>query len=529
MLILYALARPLLAPDTAVLVNDTFATTDGSGFDHCNDIQRNCRTTEEIIYSCIAVVFICIWVAIHPNIPRKFSWSGREIVSNSEYPAVRSAVVTLQNILFMLLALIVPELIIMWAMQQWFAARAIAKKYAEKYNWTKTHGFFVVMGGFALYDRKKYLCTLEDKEWFTKKDRAAAINIDGKLEDVFIKGHLKGDEDQLDFEEERQAGEEGRQAVEEQADETEKLVIQEQAGEEQVVEEEESVGSTVYRLPDGSASCLLELLLQRELISVTEDEIKDRGKSDALSKFLAIGQTAWFIVQCIARGVEGISITNLEILTLAFALLNFGIYFFWLDKPQRVRFPIKINYQNQSSKEGGTARSVWDWFQAIGWEIRSDWKNLHDLNYPLLAITYPLWTLFIQSRNLVPGEPHYQSGLKKDPTRLYVPAISIAVILGAIHCIPWAFTFPSHTEQIMWRVCALVVTCFPVMGMFLLFIDDLYESTWGFCLLIVGGIIGPIFYGIARITLIILALMELRALPTSAHQTVEWSILIPHI
>ena len=128
MLLLYALARPLLAPDTAASVNNTFATTDGSGSDHCNDIH-NCRTTEEIIYSCIAVVFTCTWVAIHPNIPRKFDDDGDEIVINYEYPAVHNAVVTLQNILFMLLALIVPELIILWAMRQWFAARAIARKY----------------------------------------------------------------------------------------------------------------------------------------------------------------------------------------------------------------------------------------------------------------------------------------------------------------------------------------------------------------------------------------------------------------
>ncbi|KAF5308979.1 hypothetical protein D9758_018413 [Tetrapyrgos nigripes] len=507
MLILYALARPLLAPDTAVLVNDTFATTDGSGFDRCSDI-RSCRTTEEIIYSCIAVVFICTWVAIHPNIPRKFDFrDGKEIVRNSEYPSVHSAVVTLQNILFMLLALIVPELIIMWAMRQWFAARKIAEKY-KKYNWTKTHGFFVVMGGFALYDGDKFLHTLEDEESFTEEEEAVANKID-----EFIKGYLK------------------------------------------IKEEQASVGSIVSRpdgptsrlLPDRSeASCMLEFLLQRKLISVTEDEIKDKGKSDALSKFLAIGQTAWFIVQCIARGVEGISITNLEILTVAFALLNFGTYFFWLDKPQRIRFPIKINYQNQSSGGGGTAGSkswglgwiisglqaIWDWFQAIGREIGSNWKFLYNyspLIFPLRIITYPLWTLFIQSIDLASGQSPYQTGLKKDPWHLYVSVISIAVIFGAIHCIPWAFTFPSHTEQIMWRVCALGVTCFPVLGIVLVFVDDLVESTWGLRLFIVGGVIGPIFYAIARITLIILALMELRALPTSAHQTVEWTTLIPHI
>ena len=34
---------------------------------------------------------------------------------------------------------------------------------------------------------------------------------------------------------------------------------------------------------------------------ITEDDILDRSKGDALSKGLVILQTSWFILQCIAR------------------------------------------------------------------------------------------------------------------------------------------------------------------------------------------------------------------------------------
>ncbi|THU84081.1 hypothetical protein K435DRAFT_765421 [Dendrothele bispora CBS 962.96] len=39
----------------------------------------------------------------------------------------------------------------------------------------------------------------------------------------------------------------------------------------------------------------------------------------------------------------------------------------------------------------------------------------------------------------------------------------------------------------------------------------------------------PLAYIWARITLIVIALTELRALPPSASQTVDWTRFIPHI
>ena len=36
----------------------------------------------------------------------------------------------------------------------------------------------------------------------------------------------------------------------------------------------------------------------------TEEEIKDKGKSDRLAKFLVLLQTSWFVMQCIARAIE---------------------------------------------------------------------------------------------------------------------------------------------------------------------------------------------------------------------------------
>ena len=76
--------------------------------------------------------------------------------------------------------------------------------------------------------------------------------------------------------------------------------------------------------------------------TITEDEIADRSKGDSLSKTIVLIQTTWFIAQCIARGVYGLDVTELEVVTLAFATLTGIIYYYWWDKPLDVRCSIPV-------------------------------------------------------------------------------------------------------------------------------------------------------------------------------------------
>ena len=78
-------------------------------------------------------------------------------------------------------------------------------------------------------------------------------------------------------------------------------------------------------------------LLQEHKIdfpSTTAEEIDDRSKGDALSKGIALLQITWFIIQLIARRVQGLTITELELTTAALAGLNSVMYVFWWNKCQ---------------------------------------------------------------------------------------------------------------------------------------------------------------------------------------------------
>ncbi|KAF5378947.1 hypothetical protein D9757_008737 [Collybiopsis confluens] len=86
-----------------------------------------------------------------------------------------------------------------------------------------------------------------------------------------------------------------------------------------------------------------------KLPPLTGAEIMDKSKGDALAKLVVLIQTSWFIAQVFSRVVLRLAITELELTTLAFALLNFLTYGLWWKKPLDVRYPILLSLQHDTS------------------------------------------------------------------------------------------------------------------------------------------------------------------------------------
>ncbi|EKM82159.1 hypothetical protein AGABI1DRAFT_55347, partial [Agaricus bisporus var. burnettii JB137-S8] len=204
------------------------------------------RTIWDIVWGCLITIFICTWIAIHPNIPA---------------PTDSRWCVFKRGLLTMIFALIAPELMVIWALRQHLGARQIMHRYnkdcdvPDDVGWTKTHGFFIQMGGFMLY---------RDGSPFT--------------------------------------------------------VL------------------TYERFKD-----LIDKKVIDKPVKITERTINDKSKSDNFSKGFAVIQTTWFVVQCIARWARSLPLVELEVVTLAFAVLNAIIYALWLNKPQNVQEAIRID------------------------------------------------------------------------------------------------------------------------------------------------------------------------------------------
>jgi len=87
-----------------------------------------------------------------------------------------------------------------------------------------------------------------------------------------------------------------------------------------------------------------DLLAQKRISfpSIAEEDILDRSKVDGISKALVIAQTTWFICQCLSRRFLGLDVTEIELVTLAYAVLNGAMYFLWWNKPMNVRCPVPV-------------------------------------------------------------------------------------------------------------------------------------------------------------------------------------------
>ncbi|KAK7440587.1 hypothetical protein VKT23_016935 [Stygiomarasmius scandens] len=97
----------------------------------------------------------------------------------------------------------------------------------------------------------------------------------------------------------------------------------------------------------------LSLFRDRYELEITSQEIWDRSKGDLLSKGLVLLQVAWFVIQCIARAYQNLVITQLEVMTLAFAALNFVMYALWWNKPLGVECSVHVR-RNRGQKDSNS-------------------------------------------------------------------------------------------------------------------------------------------------------------------------------
>jgi hypothetical protein len=74
-----------------------------------------------------------------------------------------------------------------------------------------------------------------------------------------------------------------------------------------------------------------------KLPRITEDEINDLNKGDVVVKFLAVSQISWLCVQLVTRLSQNIPITQLELVTLSFAVCSIITYGLFYNRPKDVQ------------------------------------------------------------------------------------------------------------------------------------------------------------------------------------------------
>jgi hypothetical protein len=76
---------------------------------------------------------------------------------------------------------------------------------------------------------------------------------------------------------------------------------------------------------------------------ISEAEINDKSKASALAKGIVCLQASWFIIQCIFRLAQSLPTSLLELNTFAHAMCSLLIYLLWWKKPLDIEEPTSIH------------------------------------------------------------------------------------------------------------------------------------------------------------------------------------------
>ena len=236
-------------------------------------------------------------------------------------------------------------------------------------------------------------------------------------------------------------------------------------------------------------------------LSITRDEILDKDKGDGFTKSITVIQIIWFVVSIIARKLHNLPTSQLEILTLAFALLAVAIYLVLWNKPKGIVVPTTIDLE-RFSDDASKARKIMK-------RLRRERQHGNGLRAAC--------NRFVDEGAPVP----------------YIFIAAIMVVFGGLHCLAWNFAFPSTIERDIWRTASLVTASAPVfvqlLAVIFLGITDLLDLPP-----FIGAMInatpwlGITIYVIGRLALIGIAFSSLRLVPAGVYVT-TWSKYLPNV
>lgn len=180
--------------------------------------------------------------------------------------------------------------------------------------------------------------------------------------------------------------------------------------------------------------------------AMTKEAIQDKSKSDWFAKGVAVLQFSQLALSLMVRTSRGLAFSQLEAVTVAFAVCGALTYLVYLHKPQHVQTPFVV-WMGGTKAPRLRHEETYDSF----------WGIL--LNKPKSATgTDGDGTERIPNDNV----PTSSSSMVHPA----MPLLALASgLFGAMHAIAWNFEFPTAIEKILWRTATAVAAGSPVIGL----------------------------------------------------------------
>ncbi|KAK1245524.1 hypothetical protein MKX08_005153 [Trichoderma sp. CBMAI-0020] len=192
---------------------------------------------------------------------------------------------------------------------------------------------------------------------------------------------------------------------------------------------------------------------------VTEEDIKDKSKQDWLAKGFAALQISQLILSIITRHIQGLDFSQLETVTLSFAICGVLIYCTYFYKPQNIERPIEFKHnthENAAPLSTLQSEKTFESFWAI--MLNKQTENKQTDNMKADSSKY----------QKAPRIPNDNIPINKGDNDVH-PAVYILALasglFGAIHAIAWTFEFPTEEEKLLWQIATCISAASPVVGL----------------------------------------------------------------
>lgn len=310
-------------------------------------------------------------------------------------------------------------------------------------------------------------------------------------------------------------------------------------------------------------------------IIVDKKIIEDKNKTDAIIRTITIIQTLWFVINCVARAIQRLAVTTIELTVCAFITTTVPVVYFWFHKPADISsaFVVACDATIEEIRASAGISQTEEWYRTplSFLDPPESWMSLG-------------WTYFVNIlRSMVPSQlvkaPDYRGKLIDNipddhfgdmtpgPTLVIQGFVTAACF--AINIAAWNFWFPTTTERTLWRVCSIIMASSIYWGAFVNmyitpalskaqiidwlelrltgYIDRVWKGraklaeslrnnhpdkdpafTVPLRVIVPGSFIAAL-YCLARASLLMEDLVVLRLQPPSTYETVNWSSFVPHV
>jgi hypothetical protein len=237
---------------------------------------------------------------------------------------------------------------------------------------------------------------------------------------------------------------------------------------------------------------------------ISKHDIKDRSKTDAFSKNFAIVQSSWLIVQSITRVASGLSLSQLELATMAYIIPAAVMYGFWLEKPFGVEH---VTTLHRPSDKIST--------DPVPWKKTNTFYELANA----AGLGREFW---------------------KENATFYI----VATLFSAFHLGAWNWEFTSPVARLLWRVFGVFATVTSPCLVIIIVAGDKWHTfrraTGKYVTLYLVGdkivdslandwtaVFAISLYIISRCVLFVLIVYSLSSMPFGVYMTVEWTNYFP--